>query len=283
MKAAEPWETGLSPNEVLHHPQWPKAFPLGEQHLRRLDESPDTVFYSQPRLVQHIDDYAIAALQRHYRDVLPKGGAVLDLMSSWTSHLAPGAGSNKADGWFRYVSAVGMNSDELERNAALHDFHVQDLNVKPNLAMFSDETFDAVLCSVSVDYLSEPVELFAEMHRVLKPGGLAVFTWSNRMFPTKAISAWRQASEPARLWICGDPHAHTHPHSHPHSHSQPHSHTQPHPQVRTSTSHREADSARQSASTSAPILAAPIPSMRSAHAGSRWPASLENLPHHNNG
>jgi len=80
---------------------------------------------------------------------------------------------------------------------------VHDLNASPHLYMLEDETFDAVICSVSVDSLADPLAVLREIRRVLKPDGLAVFTWSNRMFPTKAINAWRRASEPARLWICG--------------------------------------------------------------------------------
>ena len=228
MQAAKAvWETGRSAADVLHEPKWPPAFPLDAKDMSRLDETSDALFYSQPRFVQHIDEYAVKTLNRHYREVrahcerqrlrnperarcftfhlqvLPKGGAVLDLMSSWTSHLATGAGAEKSDGWFARLSAVGMNEAELARNPGLHDYHVADLNEKPSLAMYADNSFDAVFCSVSVDYLSQPLVVFSEIRRVLRPGGLVVFTWSNRMFPTKAINAWRLASEPARLWICG--------------------------------------------------------------------------------
>jgi len=204
MQAAKAvWETGRSAADVLHEPKWPPAFPLDAKDMSRLDETSDALFYSQPRFVQHIDEYAVKTLNRHYREVLPKGGAVLDLMSSWTSHLATGAGAEKSDGWFARLSAVGMNEAELARNPGLHDYHVADLNEKPSLAMYADNSFDAVFCSVSVDYLSQPLVVFSEIRRVLRPGGLVVFTWSNRMFPTKAINAWRLASEPARLYICG--------------------------------------------------------------------------------
>ena len=190
----EPWETGETAANILAaKQQWPASFPLTSAHLKRVDESVDTMFYAQPRLVHHIDEQAIATLQRHYRETLPKGGAVLDLMSSWTSHLAKGSGQSKEDGWFSRVSALGMNAAELEHNPALHDFHVADLNADPSLRFYADESFDAVFCSVSVDYLSQPLKVFEEIHRVLKPGGIAIFTWSNRMFPTKAISAWRMA------------------------------------------------------------------------------------------
>ena len=201
VRSPEPWETGQTANDILAAPTWPSTFPLTAAHLSRLDESDDQQFYAQPRLVQHIDEYAVRRLQQYYKDNLPRGGHVLDLMSSWTSHLAEGSGKNKQDGHFGHVSGVGMHAAELARNEALSDFHVHDLNQAPTLPMYADASFDAVFCSVSVDYLSRPLEVFAEIHRILKPGGLAVFTWSNRMFPTKAISAWRQASEPARLWI----------------------------------------------------------------------------------
>lgn len=198
-----PWETGQSASDILKMPKWPPAFPLTEKDLSRLDESSDFKFYDQPRIVQHIDEYAIKTLQQYYKTTLPKGGAVLDLMSSWTSHLEEGAGKNKEDQHFARVSAIGMHAMELEKNPALHDYHVHDLNANPKMAMYADESFDCVFCSVSVDYLSQPLAVLAEIHRVLKPEGIAVFTWSNRMFPTKAISAWRLASEPARLWIAG--------------------------------------------------------------------------------
>jgi hypothetical protein len=197
---AEVWETGMTAARVLEAPEWPASFPLLERHLKRLDESPDTRFYSQPRVnVQHIDEYAVKAISKHYADVLPKGGAVLDLMSSWTSHLAPGHGRDKAEGYFSRASAVGMHDAELKSNPALHDFHVHDLNASPRMPFYADSSFDAVFCSVSVDYLADPLPIFAEIHRVLKPGGLAVFTWSKYRraleAPTLAAAATRAKSQ----------------------------------------------------------------------------------------
>lgn len=200
----EIWEQSGPASKILADPTWPDTFPLGAHHLKRIDESPDTIFYGQPRVnVQHIDEHAVATLGKFYAEQLPKGGAVLDLMSSWTSHLASGSGQNKEDGHFARVAAVGMHESELKANPALHDFVSHDLNANPSLPMYAANSFDAVVCSVSVDYLADPLPVFREIHRVLKPDGLALFTWSNRMFPSKAIAAWRTASEPARLWICG--------------------------------------------------------------------------------
>ena len=203
-KMSGPWETGETAAKILDKPTWPQTFPLTKEHLSRIDESPDTQFYSQPRVnVQHIDEAAVATLGDFYKKAMPPESVILDLMSSWTSHLAKGAGQDKADGYYKRVSAVGMHDSELAANPALHDYLVHDLNAKPHLKMYGDNTFDVVFCSVSVDYLADPLPIFREVWRVLRPHGLAIFTWSNRMFPTKAIKAWREASEPGRLWICG--------------------------------------------------------------------------------
>ncbi len=151
-----------------------------------MDESSDADFYTEPRLVTHIDDATIAALTGLYREVLPAGGVILDLMSSWVSHLPP-------DVEYARVAAVGMNRVELEHNPRLSDFAVQDLNATPELP-YPDATFDAVVNAVSIQYLTRPVEVYASVRRVLKPGGLALVATSHRCFPTKAIAAWHTAS-----------------------------------------------------------------------------------------
>lgn len=79
---------------------------------------------------------------------------------------------------------MGLNADELKRNPVLTEYSVKDLNVDPNLP-YEDNSFDTITNVVSVDYLSKPFEIFKEMHRVLKPGGRAIMSFSNRCFPTK--------------------------------------------------------------------------------------------------
>jgi SAM-dependent methyltransferase len=156
--------------------------------FRRLEESPDAEFYAVPRFVTHIDDATIAALTVLYRERIPAGARVLDLMSSWVSHLP-------ADVGYASVAGLGMNAEELARNPRLTERVVQDLNVTPALP-WADGVFDAVVNAVSVQYLTRPVEVFAEVRRVLHPGGLHLVATSHRMFPTKAIAGWH-ALEPA--------------------------------------------------------------------------------------
>jgi SAM-dependent methyltransferase len=168
---------------------------LPRELFQRLDESPDEDFYREPRLVTHIDDATIAALTQVYRELVPAGASVLDLMSSWVSHLPP-----EVD--YGHVVGVGMNRVELAENRRLTSFLVHDLNRSPELP-FRDATFDAVLNAVSIQYLTKPVEVFASVARVLRPGGFLVVATSHRMFPTKAVAAWHSLEPGERLRLIG--------------------------------------------------------------------------------
>ncbi len=150
--------------------------------FQRQDESADENFYIQPRFVTHIDDSTINCLTEFYREQIASGSRVLDLMSSWISHLPEGV--TYAD-----VSGLGMNAAELEANPRLNHYCVQDLNINPILP-FSDNAFDAVLIAVSIQYLVQPVEVMTEINRCLAPGGQCIVAMSHRLFPTKAIHAF---------------------------------------------------------------------------------------------
>ena len=159
----------------------------------KLDRAPDTAFYTQPRFVAHIDAGAIAAVTATYADVLPAGGDVLDLQSSWISHL-PG------DAVYHSVVGHGMNAEELAANPRLSRWFVQDLNADPVLPL-PDASFDGACDCVSVQYLQQPVRVFGEVARVLRPGAPFVVSFSNRCFPTKAVAIWRMldAADQQRL------------------------------------------------------------------------------------
>jgi len=156
--------------------------PPGHHSFRRQDESADALFYAQPRFVTHIDAGAIAAVTQLYREFLPPGGSILDLMSSWISHLPP-------EIQYRRVTGLGMNREELATNPRLNHFVVHDLNRTPALP-FGPGEFDAATICVSIDYLVDPVAVLRELGGVLKSGGPLVITFSNRCFPTKVISEW---------------------------------------------------------------------------------------------
>ena len=167
--------------------------PLLPEHFRRSDETNDGLFYETPRLVVHIDEAACAALAEYHGRVLSPGGDVLDLMSSYASHLPTHVA-------YGSVIGLGMNETELEANPRLTGHRVHDLNRVPTLP-FEDGSFDACTLAVSVQYLVAPVKVFAETARVLRPGAPCAVTFSNRLFPTKAVALWQAlgAAERARL------------------------------------------------------------------------------------
>ena len=157
--------------------------PFEARHFEREDEGNDGLFYAQPRLVVHIDERAIAGVGRVFQDYLPPGAELLDLMSSWRSHLPAGFRKKRLVG-------LGLNAVEMQENPQLDDYVVHDVNRDPRLP-FPDGSFDGALMTVSVQYLVRPVAIFQEVHRVLRPGGPFLITFSNRMFPTKAVLLWR--------------------------------------------------------------------------------------------
>jgi hypothetical protein len=168
---------------------------LQPEFFRRLDDSDDESFYLTPRLVVHIDDAAIRTVGEIYLSLLPRGGAILDLMSSWRSHLPPELMPSR-------VVGLGLNRSEMEDNPALTEIVTHNLNRAPQLP-FEDASFDGAVLTVSVQYLIHPLEVFAEVGRVLKSGAPFIVTFSNRMFPTKAVAIWANASEQQRVDLVG--------------------------------------------------------------------------------
>ncbi|MBD2577849.1 class I SAM-dependent methyltransferase [Oscillatoria sp. FACHB-1406] len=165
--------------------------PLKPDQRSKLDSTNDVDFYAYPRFVTHVDDNFIQQLTELYREGLQPNSRILDLMSSWVSHLPE-------EMEFAHVEGHGMNEEELQKNPRLNSYFVQDLNENPKLPL-KDSDFDAVLICVSVQYLQYPEAVFNEIHRVLKPGGTVIISFSNRMFYQKAIAAWRDGTEASRV------------------------------------------------------------------------------------
>ena len=169
----------------------PVISPFPEQAFERSDEGDDALFFTVPRLVVHIDDDAIARVGKIFREVLPSRPRLLDLMSSWRTHLPKDLSHGRTTG-------LGMNAEEMADNPDLDDYLIHDINKDPRLP-FEDETFDGVVLTVSVQYLIQPVEVFREVRRVLKEGAPLVVTFSNRMFPTKAVRVWQSCNDQQRM------------------------------------------------------------------------------------
>lgn len=176
---------------------YPATISYTPQDFRRQDEGSDAEWYSQPRFVQHIDDGAIGTLKSYYGSIIQPNHSVLDICSSWVSHLPDTLNPESMIG-------IGMNKQELARNGHLTKFFVNDLNTSPNLKDIPSDSVDVVICNVSVDYLTQPTSVFKKMHRVLKIEGSAHMAFSNRCFPTKVIGKrMGMSDEERRRWVGG--------------------------------------------------------------------------------
>ena len=169
----------------------------GQENYSRLDEQDDSLFYEQERFVSHLDSKALAAAEELIGGlIVEERPVILDLMAGWDSHIPESVKPERAVG-------LGLNKKELDANKSLTEYIIHDLNADPVLP-WADNTFDVVLNTVSVDYLTSPQAVFKEVERVLKPGGLFLVIFSNRMFQQKAVKIWREATEDQRLDLARD-------------------------------------------------------------------------------
>lgn len=183
------------------------------QDFRRLDESSDFLFYTEPRFVEHIDPSAVKALTSYHDKVIinriEETGRpidVLDLCSSWVSHVSPSISKQQfPNGEYAINSfvGVGMNKDELLKNQLFTQSFVHDLNGNPKLDELQDNSLDLVLLQLSIDYLTQPINVMREVKRVLRPAGSVIISFSNRLFIEKAVSVWTGKSDLEHMEIVG--------------------------------------------------------------------------------
>jgi SAM-dependent methyltransferase len=176
--------------KMKSHPQndYPTSPIYSKGAFSRLDESDDRIFYSQDRFVSHLDTLALATLEKLIGElIIEENPLILDLMAGWDSHIPKNLNPSK-------VVGLGLNENELKENDGLSEIVIHDLNRDPILP-FQDDYFDAVINTVSVDYMIKPIAVFSEIGRILKPGGLFLVVFSNRMFPQKVVRIWRESSE----------------------------------------------------------------------------------------
>ena len=164
---------------------------LNNQQRVKQDESNDELFYSMPRFVQHLDGGFRKELTNLYSDRIEAGTIILDLMSSWVSHLP--ASNN-----YKEVIGHGLNEQELKANKQLSSYWLQNLNVNQHLPL-ADCQIDTGLIVAGWQYLQKPEAVASELFRVVKPGGILIVSFSNRMFSSKAPLAWLESSDRERL------------------------------------------------------------------------------------
>ena len=160
---------------------------LSDQQRCKLDESDDALFYAEPRFVQHLDGGFRSRLTELYRERIPPCAVVLDLMSSWVSHLPD-------DITYEEVIGHGLNEAELQANPRLDRHWLQNLNTNQQLPL-ADASVDATLIVAGLQYLQQPEAIAAELLRITRPAGQVVVSFSNRMFFTKAPQIWTDGSD----------------------------------------------------------------------------------------
>ena len=173
----------------------PRMSPLySEGAFTRQDEADDALFYTTDRFVSHLDSEARQTIERLIGTLIFEEDAVImDLMAGWDSHIPQAIRVDR-------VVGLGLNENELKENPALTEYVIHDLNNEPRLP-FVDNTFDVVINTVSVDYITKPIDVFRDVGRVLKPGGVFMVVFSNRMFPQKAVRVWRESGEDERVLL----------------------------------------------------------------------------------
>lgn len=170
---------------------------FSEDAFSRLDDSNDSRFYETDRFVSHLDSLALSTVRHLIGRLIIEGNPViLDLMAGWDSHIPDDLKASA-------IVGLGLNENELKKNKKLTRYVLHDLNQEPHLP-FPDCTFDVVMNTVSVDYLTQPIDVFNEVGRILKPGGLFLVIFSNRMFPQKAAKVWRESDENERVILVND-------------------------------------------------------------------------------
>ena len=182
-------------NSVSEEASPENYFGLPVAWFERSDNESDDVFYEQPRMVAHVDEATLSSLTDFYRDFVPADADVLDLMSSWISHLPQELTLSR-------VAGLGMNAQELAANAQLTEWCVQNLNQNPQLP-YADDSFDRAMIVVSIQYLTQPVDVLRSVFRVLKPGGAIAIAMSHRLFPTKAIAAFQGLQRDDKMKLVG--------------------------------------------------------------------------------
>ncbi|ABM75612.1 Hypothetical protein NATL1_10541 [Prochlorococcus marinus str. NATL1A] len=164
---------------------------LSTYDRNKSDISDDGIFYQQPRFVHHLSDSFRNRLTSLYSEYLLNHYIILDLMSSWVSHLP----SNIS---YKKVIGHGMNEAELSSNERLDKFFVQNLNKKQNMPI-EDSSVDVGLIVAGWQYLQYPEKVSLELSRVIKSDSLLIISFTNRAFWTKAPNIWTYSSEEKRI------------------------------------------------------------------------------------
>ena len=161
------------------------------EDFSREDETSDAEYCQHPEHIENLDTLALSTIEDLFVRLIPKGAEILDLMAGVDSHIPSEIQPAR-------ITGVGLDSKGLDENAKLSEKIIHDLNGGKPLP-FNDDEFDVALITLSIEYITKPLELFEEVARILKSSGLFIITFSNRMFPPKAVNIWKNTGEQERV------------------------------------------------------------------------------------
>ena len=164
---------------------------LNNYQRKKLDESNDEEFYSDPKFVYHLDANFRQNLSDLYEREIDNYSTVLDLMSSWDSYLPK-------EKKYKKVIGHGLNKQELEKNKIFDSFWIQNFNLNQKIPL-KKESVDYCLMVAAWQYLQYPENLTKEIARILSGKGKIIIAFSNRAFWHKAPNIWTSSNEEERV------------------------------------------------------------------------------------
>ena len=164
---------------------------LKNSDRQKIDESDDSIFYSNPRFVYHLDGNFRQYLTYIYKQEIDNDKKVLDLMSSWDSYLPK-------DKTYKEVIGHGLNEEELNKNKALNRYWIQNFNKNQKIPIKS-KSIDYCLMVAAWQYLQYPELMSEEIARILNEEGKLIVSFTNRAFWTKAPNIWTNSNEEERV------------------------------------------------------------------------------------
>tara|TARA_Y100001968_G_scaffold171110_1_gene156519 strand:+ start:568 stop:1233 length:666 start_codon:yes stop_codon:yes gene_type:complete len=164
---------------------------LSNEDRCKIDKNDDQIFYQHPRYVHHLSPSFRDRLTNLYSNYLCNHHVILDLMSSWVSHLPVNIK-------FKKVIGHGLNESELRSNNRLDSYWVQDLNKTQEMPL-EDSSIDIGLIVAGWQYLQYPEKVSLELSRIIKEDSLLIISFTNRAFWTKSPNIWTNSSEEERI------------------------------------------------------------------------------------
>lgn len=149
--------------------------------------------------------------QSHFEFYLKPGMSVLEFGAAEESYFPENLELSRHVG-------VGLNMNLMDQNPSLTEKLLVDLNIvvperdvdSDELRKFTAEPFDAIVMTNTVDFLTNPREVYRTAWYLLKPGGIMMVPFTTKnckeyvdKFERAQVKAWREFNDDQHMWITG--------------------------------------------------------------------------------